>query len=160
MNQAPEESGPVEAFTRVLRMRGGFERVNHQATPNQLRLLGRVRNPSTNSWILMVQHLLAASEKSGGEWSIDISKQYFLRSGKVMFGWRVILQGADLMEKLPQIGQVVVGAPRARAIVEEQALPGVHGDRNAPSMSNRGKGAQSSLKATVGPMALAALNRG
>lgn len=156
MSQPTDER--FEEFERVLRLRGGFEAVDHQHSANQVRLLGRVRAPSTNSWLVVVHHLLSAADKADG-WSVDISKQLFLRGGKVMFGWRLILQGTDIAERLTPIIQLIAASPRVRAIIEEQALPGASSSRNAPSLANGGKGAQSSLKSTVGPMAIAALRR-
>ena len=144
-------------LVRVLQARGGFEMVNHQAAPNQLRLLGRVRKPAVDSWLLVTNQLLAVSEKAG--WGIDISKQYFRRGGKLMFGWRLILQGKDVEQHYASVAQAVHNSPRARKILDEQALPGARANRNQPSINNRGKGAQSSLKATVGPFALHALSQ-
>jgi hypothetical protein len=83
---------------------------------------------------------------------VDISKQYFLRNDQVVFGWRLIFQG-DLVTNMADMVQSIINAPRPRAILEEQALPGVRGDRNSPGAS--GKGAQGVLKAAVGPMAVA-----
>lgn len=160
MSQLAEQAQEgVESLARVLRMRGGFEMVNHQVGPTQVRMLGRVRSQSMGSWLVVANHLLTISDGGPG-WSVDISKQYFRRSGKMMYAWRLIFQSEQVTERLSSIAQTVVAAPRARAIVDEQALPGVRGDRNAPSAANRGKGAQSSLKAAVGPMAVAALQRG
>jgi len=150
----------ADDLLRVLRMRSGFEAVNHQESANQLRVLGRVQKQGVNGWLLVARQLLLASERS--DWSLDVSKQYFLRGGKIMFGWRLILQGNLVAQRYEHVAQVVANAPRARAIVEEQLLPGARAgvDRNAPSLENRGKGAQGSLKAVVGPFASAALRRG
>ncbi len=147
----------LEDLVRMLQMRGGFEVVNHQAAPNQLRLLGRVRNPSMDAWILVVNQLKSVEESA--PWSIDISKQYFRRGGKLMFAWRVILQAENVEQCYAHVAQSVSNSPRARTIIEEQPLPGARSDRNAPSVANRGKGAQSALKSTVGPWALAALQQ-
>jgi hypothetical protein len=83
---------------------------------------------------------------------VDISKQYFLRNERVLFGWRLIFQGEGVAEHLPKICEAVSNAPRAKAVVEEQPLAGARGDRNAP---RGGKGAQGVLGAVVGPMAIA-----
>jgi hypothetical protein len=142
---------------RTLQMRGGFELVNQQASANQLRLLGRVSRQASNGWLLVLRQLLRAADRS--PWSIDISKQYFLREDKVMYGWRVIVQAEGVAQHYADVIKVIATTPRPRAIVDEQPLPGVRGDRNAPSVSNRGKGAQGSLSAVVGPMAVAAMQR-
>jgi len=144
-------------FIRILQMRAGFELVNHQEGPNQLRMLGRVQKPALGGWLLVVHHLKRLEE--GAAWGIDISKPYFPRNDKLVFAWRIILQGEGVAQYYAAVAQGVGNSPRARATVEEQALPGARANRNAPSVNNRGKGAQSSLKATVGPFALAALQQ-
>lgn len=147
----------LEGLIQMLQMRGGFETVNHQESPNQLRLLGRVRKPSVDGWLLVINQLKATEENVA--WSIDISKQYFRRGGKLMFAWRLILQAEGVAQHYGHVAQSVGNSPRARTIIEEQALPGARSDRNAPSVASRGKGAQSALKSTVGPFALAALQQ-
>lgn len=134
-----------------LRERGGFEVVNQAPSASQLRLMGRVPKPAMPGWLIIVQRLLIQASKAA--WSVDISKQYFLRNDQVVFGWRLIFQGQDLEQHLPAIGQVIVNAPRARAFVSEQILAGASPTRNEPGPT--GKGAQGVLKAAVGPQAVA-----
>lgn len=137
-------------FVRLLKMRGGFELVNHNSTVNQVRILGRVPKESMNSWLVIIHQLLKLSESSS--WSADISKQYFLRQGRVLFGWRVILQGENVEGYMGVLCEAVSNAPRPKVILEEQRLYGASPDRNAP---RGGKGAQGVLTAVVGPMAIA-----
>lgn len=141
----------VAEFAQMLKMRSGFELVSHTDTPNQVRMLGRVPNNMMESWKVIMHRLLTESERSS--WSVDISKQYFLRHSRLVYGWRIILQGQDVGSRLPELSEVVSNAPRAKVIVEEQRLYGASANRNAP---RGGKGAQGVLTAVVGPMAIAA----
>ncbi len=134
-----------------LHQRGGFEIVNRTASDKQARLMGRVPKPAMPGWLIIVQRLLLRADKAA--WSVDISKQYFLRNDQVVFGWRLIFQGPELEKALPDIEQTVLNAPRVRAFVDEQVLAGASGSRNEPGPT--GKGAQGVLKAAVGPMAVA-----
>lgn len=137
-------------LTRLLKLRGGYELVNHNATPTQIRMLGRVPKEMMGSWLLVAHRLLSVSE--GAAWSVDISKQYFLRSNRILFAWRIILQGEDLDAQMIALCEAISNAPRPKTIVEEQRLYGASPDRNMP---RGGKGAQGVLTAVVGPMAIA-----
>lgn len=141
----------AEDLLHKLQVRGGFETVNHSTTGSQLRVLGRVPKESMNGWLIVIQRLLAAAERS--PWNIDISKQYFLKNDRVVFGWRLIFQGEEIWNQIEALAQLVWNTPRPREIIDEQPLPGVRGDRNVPSAT--GKGAQGVLKAAVGPVAVA-----
>ncbi len=147
-----------DTVMHALAARAGFETVNKQHGPTQLRLIGRVQRAAVGGWLLVVHRLLQSSGTKG--WTADISKQYFLRDNKLVFGWRFILQGENIPQHYPAVVQLIASSPRARAVVEEQALPGASSGRNAPSLQSRGKGAQSSLNASVGPFALAQMQRG
>lgn len=144
----------LEELVRVLGTRG-FELVNHQHTPNQVRLLGRVRKQAVDSWLSAVIRLAMANDKM--EWTADISKTYFTKGDQLRYAWRLIFQAPSIDAHFRQIAQVVSSAPKPRVTVEEQPLPGKRTDRNTPSIDNRGKGAQGVLRATVGPLAAAAL---
>jgi len=142
----------VDSLLQQLRGRGGFEVVNNTSTAGQVRLMGRVKREAMPGWLIIVHRLLVRSN-SQKSWSVDISKQYFLRDERVVFGWRLIFQGKELEAALGDIIQSIVNAPRPRAFVEEQALAGARPNRNEPGST--GKGAQGVLKAAVGPMAVA-----
>lgn len=141
----------AEDLLHRLQVRGGFEAVNHSTKNTQLRILGRVPPQSMDGWLIIVQRLLMASGKSN--WTVDISKPYFLKNGKVVYGWRLIFQGEEIWNQLDDIAQLIFNSPRPKKILDEQPLPGVSGDRNVPSAS--GKGAQGVLRAAVGPVAVA-----
>lgn len=140
-----------EDFIRLLKLRGGYEAVNHTASAAQLRILGRVYKEALPTWQITMDRLLAFEESA--PWNVDISKQYFRRGGKVMYGWRLIFQAENIEATLDNIATVINAAPRAKTVVNEQALPGVKGDRNVPA-GRRGKGAQGVLSAKVGAAAV------
>lgn len=140
----------VDDLLNQLHTRGGFELVNQNLSETQARLMGRVHKNSMGSWLILVQKLL---QRSGQAWSVDISRQYFLRDDRVVYAWRLIFQGKDLQAALPDICQTIINAPRARTFVDEQPLVGARANRNSPNA--KGKGAQGVLTAAVGPMAVA-----
>ena len=142
----------AEDLLHRLQVRGGFDTVNHGVTAKQLRVLGRVPRESMDGWLIIVQRLLRAAGSAQG-WSIDVSKQYFLKNDRVVYGWRLIFQGAEVWEHLDDLVQIISNAPRPKVVLDEQPLGGARGDRNAPSAT--GKGAQGVLKAAVGPVAVA-----
>jgi len=140
--------------SKALRIRGGFELVTEHNDRNQLRLMGRVPRAAVGGWLLIVRHLLLASDV----WSVDVSKQYFIKGGKLVFGWRVLFQFPESFLYDP-IVSAINSAPKARIILEEQPLMGARSDRNVPNSQNNGRGAQSSLNATIGPAAIRQLGR-
>ncbi len=135
-----------------LNNRGGFELVSHSVADSQIRLLGRVHRESMGPWLVLLQHLL--SLESDRPWSLDVSKNYFLKNKQVVFAWRVLIQAPDVAQHLPSLVHAVLNAPRARMVVEEQPLVGASASRGDLV---RGKGAQGVLKAAVGPLAVAGM---
>jgi len=154
-NQEPQTIPAISSLSQTLKMRSGYELVSCSEAPNQVRILGRVPGEMMDTWKVMMSALLDASERAS--WNIDISKQYFKRQGHLVFGWRIILQGQDVADRLLEVCEVVSNAPRAKVVVEEQRLYGASANRNAP---RGGKGAQGVLTAVVGPMAIAAQRSG
>lgn len=80
-----------------------------------------------------------------------MSKQYFLRGDKLVFGWRLILQGASLEEQLPVIVTTVSAIQRVQQSADEVPL---YSNPNRNTLSGTGKGAQPMGSAVVGPMAM------
>lgn len=144
----------MDALIMALSRRGYETRQKSTTSNNQVRLMGRVDVNQTRGW-LVVAHYLIKSAKQMPWFSVDISKSYIDRNDRLMFGWRIILQGEDIVDNLDKVAQVIERAPRARVELEEQILPGARKDRNAPSSLTRGKGAQNAGSAIVGPMAAA-----
>lgn len=138
----------------ALHRKVGFEIVGETVTPNQIRVIGRLPQPNLQNWLVTLQRLFTKAE--GAPWNVDISKQYFLRNGKVLYGWRMIFQAEEIATHLEDIVATISTAPKARADLDEVNLYAGE-DRNALRM---GKGAQPSGKAVVGPMALAQMRQG
>jgi hypothetical protein len=121
----------------ALHTRFGFETVNQNVGQRQVRVVGRIAPEYRRNWVVGIQHLL--SQEQNRPWSVDISRQYFLRNGVVVWGWRLIFQHEDIAGMCADIIATISNAPRARFEVEEQALPGVTGQRTM--MTSGGKGA-------------------
>lgn len=139
----------VEDLVRTLKMRGGYEVVKNTSGANRLRLLGRVPSQLMKGWLIIVQQLLVRNEQA--PWDVDISRQYFLNEGKVMFGWRLIFQGESIEQHFVDIITTITNSPRPRATVEEQPLAGASASRNRQTPSSL-KGAAPVGKAVVGKM--------
>ena len=126
-----------QEIVQALAVRFGFETVDVNEAPNQIRIIGRVVQAHTRNWLIGVHHLLATAEAT--PWNLDISRQYFLRDGSLVYAWRMIFQHAEVATHIPQIVSAIAGAPRARFEVEEVAIS--QGPRTM--MNERGKGAAS-----------------
>lgn len=126
-----------DQLLQALNRRFGFETVTQNVGTKQIRVVGRVSPDYKRNWLVGIQHLLTQEQSS--PWSVDISRQYFLRNGVVVWGWRLIFQHEDLEAMCTDVIATVSNAPRARFEVEEQALPGVSGQRH--TMTSKGKGA-------------------
>jgi len=163
---------PTELYA-ALNTKAGFEVVNEKLTDTQLRISGRVPNAQTATWLMVVKRLDRAAKRSAKKaaaqssttWTVDISKQYFTvpdvpdeheddDNARLLYAWRIIIQGEDIQQHIPTIARVVQRAPRVRAEVTEVPLHAA-GSRNAPI---RGRGAQLTESraggASVGPIAI------
>lgn len=140
----------IDDLIRTLRLRGGYEVVSNNSGTNQVRLIGRVPEQLVKSWLIIVRQLLVCSSEAS--WSADISKSYFLRGGRVMFGWRLIFQGEKIDQHIADIVTTITNSPRPRAIVNEQPLAGASANRNRQTPGSL-KGAAPAGKAIVGLMA-------
>lgn len=148
--------GAAEIST-ALRAKCGFETINVSATDTQARFIGRVSPSQMGGWILVIHQLLSHAEQ-GAPWSIDISKQYFLKGGRVVFGWRIIIQSPSIEAAVPSLVAVIQGTPRTGGgETTEMPLIGASVNRNTVI---RGKGAAPSGKLMTGPDALANLRGG
>lgn len=139
-----------EQLVTILSSKVGFEVINDHDSPKQIRLFGRVRQPRMPGWLNVIRDLLLAAENN--PWSIDISRQYFLRGKKLFFGWRVILQGQDIAQHVTQVCKVIRAADVTTGKELDEVPLHASPDRNA---LRNGRGAQPMEKAVVGPMAKA-----
>ena len=131
---------PHETLITVLASRAGFEMITNQASATQVKLFGRVQNPNVQRWLATVSSLLIASRTAEG-WSVDVSRQYFLRGDKLFFGWRLILQGSDIQSSVPQVSLVVQETPVPQAAVSETQEIKLNVAPNRNAMRN-GRGVQ------------------
>lgn len=130
----------------------GFEVVQDNETPKQLRLIGRCHYERWPFLLPVVHALLTHSGQDTVAWTCDISKQYTLRDGKVLYGWRIIFQGDSLSRCYEQIVATINSAQRpARVELTSQPLPGYKPGQVRGGVNAKGKG--SSSAGTI-PMAL------
>lgn len=136
----------------ALHKKSSFEVIEHSEADNQLRVMGRQPRDQMNTnlanWLLVVRQVLQQSAKL--PWSVDVSKQYFLRGDNVIYGWRLIFQGEGIKEHYESILQTVLGAPfTSRGELTEFPLPGAPPDRNVPEGGKRGVYAASASRTFV-----------
>lgn len=152
---------PASTVLSALRAKVGFEAVSKNETPAQLWILGRIPDDTQglngNNWKIVMWRLLQAMKNR--PWKADLSKDYFIKeeTGKLVFAWRVILQGKDIAKHYADIANIIQTSPSARAEVMEIPLSG-GADRNNPAGGRRGAGPAGTV--AVGPMAVQQKMRG
>lgn len=133
------------------RTSGGWELLNESQTDRQLRFMLRVRpGVPTTIWLSIVDRLLELGDQqlATGKpaWTIDISKQYF-RKPTIKYGWRVILQGAELATHFDALAAEIRAVQSQVFAVEVQEVK-LHGS------PNRSKTAGYMGHVPIGPMAV------
>jgi hypothetical protein len=136
----------MEDLKQALAQKAGFEVVQESSTDRQVRYVGRVAPSKVKQWLWVAEQLLIHSD--GAPWSLDLSKLYFLRGGKLMYGWRLIIQGENVAQYQAALIAAVSKAPAVQAQLEEVRL---YGRGNNDALEHGGRGAQSVLTAVVGP---------
>jgi len=129
----------------ALAKKSGFEVLQENESDRQLRIMGRSH---LERWpfFLPIIHTILTRSGSGSSWTCDISKQYFLSDGRVLYGWRFIFQAGKssrtLTEQYPDIISAINSAPRpARVELESQPLPGYKPGQIRGGVNEKGKGA-------------------
>lgn len=148
----------------ALNKKAGFEAVSVDSTdPNRLRIMGRVPEDAIgmnmNNWKILMYRLYLAMEQR--PWKADFSKSYFIRpdTEKLVFAWRIIFQGENIVSHFKDIISLVVTSPNsARADVTEMVLPGASRDRHSTHGGRRGAGPSGSI--AVGAAAAIQKQRG
>ncbi len=115
----------------------GFEAKDSSVTDTRVRLLGRVAPEAMETWLRLVSNLLM--QAGGASWTLDISKSYFLRGERLMYGWRVLIQAAKVEEVLPSV-IATIRSSRVAPQVAVQEVPLNYG--GASHDGPRGKGAR------------------
>lgn len=83
------ELGPAAHVARAIDATGVAEVVRDNSSTGRISLLCRVRLKRV--WCDILEYIL--TRQNG--WTDHICQQYFLRGGRLVFGWNVILQPAD-----------------------------------------------------------------
>lgn len=151
---------PADHLFAALRRKVGFEVVSQAETPNQLRILGRIPTDrlglNEGNWKIVKYRLLKAMEQR--PWKVDLSKSYFIKkeTDKMVFAWRILLQGEDIAQHYADVINIIQSSPPARAEVME--IPLVGNSRNDTAGGKRGAGPAGTVP--VGPLAVAQKARG
>lgn len=132
----------ANALLTLLRSKFGYEARDVTPTKKQLRILGRLPTPRMGDWLVGMHHVHQGMVRRPG-WSVDFSKYYFPRNGKIVYAWRLIFQSVDdqpIEAHIPDIMNTFSGAPQSsRGEVMEIPLMGASTlSRNA---QGGGKGA-------------------
>lgn len=152
----------LQDLINVLANKARFEPVDIDEKPTNIRILGRVRTDGPRSamdnWLLMMNAIAEREEREGCTWKVDISRKYFRRGGRLIFAWRLIIQGSDLENELKEVIQAASMAPSSTPRGEIEEIPlNVSGNRN---VMRNGKGAGLSGQVLAGPAAIAAYRAG
>jgi len=122
---------------RAINATGVAEVVKVTESPTQLRITHRVAGKKLSVWLGIVSYVL--SRQHG--WDAHVSKQYFLKDGKLLYGWNFIAQWSESENKdavLAQVRELLVKAKAAvPQIVHQLESYPLHakGERNAPGNS-------------------------
>ena len=76
-------------FIKAMESGGLLEVIRYSESDTQLTALFRVFNKK--NWLKVVEYVLARKEG----WDAHICQQYFLRGGKLVFGWNFILEAEN-----------------------------------------------------------------
>lgn len=127
----------AKTLLHLLMTKCRLEVVDLNTSANQIRIIGRIPHDdagqNVQNFLIITKNFLIAAKTSS--WNVDISKNYFLKevgeSEKVVYGYRLIFQGEDMNQHLPQICSVVDGSkPPSRVQLESFPLHGQTAERN------------------------------
>lgn len=131
-----DESKRRRLYT-ALQAKVGLSVGEENVSDKQIRALFRLSDAQMRQWLVVMHHLLL--NERNAEWSIDISKKYFLMGNKTVQGWRIIIRSDNLDKAVNHISQLVNASPNARFQVDQMPLIGRSADRN--TVNSMGKGA-------------------
>lgn len=103
---APRE----EALSGALNSTGVVEVVRASSDEGSVKVLYRVRQKRV--WLGILEYVLSRADG----WSAHVCQQYFLRGGRLVYGWNFILQPADKTD-------AVAGLLRQAANVVPRTIP-------------------------------------
>jgi len=138
---------PEEALSRAIEDTGVVEVVRSSSDENSVKVLYRVRQKRI--WLGVLEYALSRADG----WSAHVCQQYFMRGGRLVYGWNFILQPLTAVETViglldqaarvvPKMVSVVPGplesfplvgssARRTASISFDPRLPGP--DKGGPS---------------------------
>src|SRR3972149_5020823 len=144
---------------KALAAKCGFEVVQETPTEKRLRLVGRLHKDRWPFFLPVLHRLMTQARK--GDWTVDISKNYFLFEDRVRFGWRFIFESQDLTKSLDDIILTIMSAPSpSRVEITSMTLPGHKPDVMRGGVNARGKGASGVFDTNTGQAAVQRLARG
>ena len=152
MSQQPSRADIYAALTR----KSGFQVVQENETPRQLRIMGRSHVDRWPFFLPVIYTLLLQSSKAEIPWTCDISKQYIINKDRVLYAWRMIFQSENLSSYYGDIAAAITSSPSpSRVEITEQLLPGYKRGDVRGGVNAKGKGSSS-----AGSIPLAMANRG
>ena len=81
-----QEPGPEDILSQAMEYTGVVEIVRSSSDESSTRVLYRVKNKRI--WLNMLEYTLSRAE----DWNAHVCQQYFMRGGKLVYGWNFILQ--------------------------------------------------------------------
>jgi|GEM_PF-2790058 hypothetical protein len=106
-------SAHIEAITTAINTTGVAEVVKVVEGGQQVKIAHRVQAKQLKIWLAIITHVLL--RKQG--WDAHICKQYFLRSGRLLYAWNFIIQWDDGVKRADILKQVAHLIDRASAEV-------------------------------------------
>lgn len=100
----------AELVSRAIDATKVAEVVKVQETDKQLRITHRVAKGHLRVWLDIVTDVL--NRKKG--WDAHVSKQYFLKNGRLIYAWNFIAQWGEVEDKEEVLKQIATLISRAR----------------------------------------------
>jgi len=139
---AIEKKGPAleEVLASAIETTGVAEVIRSSTSGNAIKVLYRVGEKRT--WLGILEYVLSRASR----WSAHACQQYFMRGGKLVYGWNFILQGevaedgVDLERVTKTVAQLFTEASRVipkvitRGPIDTFPLVGAGKHRNAKNV--------------------------
>jgi hypothetical protein len=83
---------PEEALSRAIESTGVVEVVRSSSDENSVKVLYRVQQKRI--WLGILEYALSRADG----WSAHVCQQYFMRGGRLVYGWNFILQPLNMVD--------------------------------------------------------------
>lgn len=144
---------------KALSTKCGFEVVQETPSEKRIRLVGRLQKDRWPFFLPVLHKLMIQARNS--DWTVDISKHYFLSEDRVRFGWRIIFESQDIQKSFEDITNTILSAPSpSRVEITSIDLPGHKPGVMRGGVNARGKGATGVFETNTGLAAIQRLSRG